>query len=289
MKSTILTCCCFLALRISAFAQEDLLSMMNNEPVKPEPVMATFKTTRILNGQSIEMVSPRHLDFRINHRFNKLSDGFSNFYGLDGARIRLGLEYGINDWAMVGIGRNNAGLKAWDYFAKFRILRQKKDNSMPLSLSFLGTAAVNIVKTEKTKTLTDRTTYTWQLLLARKFSEGISIQLSPGIIHRNQKETPEQANDLFNLGMGGRFKISRRVSLNLEYFLRANPAKYSSQDLNSALSFGFDIETGGHVFQLHVTNSAGLIEKDFISGTSNKWSKGDILYGFNVSRVFSFK
>jgi hypothetical protein len=289
MKKLILSFIGICALSNSLMAQEDLLNMMNSEPAKKEPVMATFKTTRILNGQSIEQVATRHLDFRINHRFNKISDGFENFWGLDGARIRLSLEYGINDWAMVGVGRNNAGLKAWDYFGKFRILRQKKDNSMPVSLSFLGTAAVNIIKTDKTKSLTDRTTYTWQLLLAKKFSDGISLQLSPGIIHRNQRETPEQANDLFNLGMGGRFKISKRVSFNLEYFLRANAKKYSSQDLHDTFSFGFDIETGGHVFQLHVTNSSGLIEKDFMSGTGNRWSRGDILYGFNVSRVFSLK
>jgi hypothetical protein len=289
MKKILLSAIAAFALNHSLMAQEDLLNMMNSEPAKPEPVMATFKTTRILNGQSIEQVAAKHLDFRINHRFNKISDGFENFWGLDGARIRLSLEYGINDWAMVGIGRNNAGLKAWDYFGKFRILRQTKDNSMPLSLSFLGTAAVNIVKTDKTKSLTDRTTYTWQLLLAKKFSDGISLQLSPGIIHRNQRETPEQANDLFNLGMGGRFKISKRVSFNLEYFLRANAEKYSTQELYNTFSFGFDIETGGHVFQLHVTNSSGLIEKDFMGGTSNRWSKGDILYGFNVSRVFSLK
>lgn len=270
-------------------AQEDLLNMMATEPSGPEPVMATFKTTRILNGQSVEQVAAKHLDFRINHRFNKISEGFDNFYGLDGARIRLSLEYGINDWATVGIGRNNSGLKAWDYFGKFRLLRQKKDNSIPITLSFLATAAVNVVKTDKTNSITDRTTYTWQLLLAHKFSEGISLQLSPGVIHRNQRETPDQANDLYNLGMGGRFKISKRVSFNMEYFLRINPEKYSTEKLDDTFSLGVDIETGGHVFQLHVTNSSGLIEKDFINGTSNKWSKGDILYGFNVSRVFSFK
>jgi hypothetical protein len=288
MKKLLLSLIGF-ALLNQLHAQEDLLNMMASEPAGPEPVMATFKTTRILNGQSVEQVAAKHLDFRINHRFNKISDGFENFWGLDGARIRLSLEYGINDWATVGIGRNNSGLKAWDYFGKFRILRQKKDNSMPLTVSFLATAAVNVLKTEKTSTLTDRTTYTWQVLLARKFSDAVSLQLSPGIIHRNQRDTPEQANDLFNLGMGGRFKISKRVSFNLEYFLRMQPAKYSTEDLHDTFSLGFDIETGGHVFQLHVTNSSGLIEKDFISGTANRWSKGDILYGFNVSRVFSFK
>ena len=273
----------------NANAQEDLLSMLGNEPTKPEPVMATFKTTRVLNGHSVEQVATRHLDFRINHRFSKISDGYEGFWGLDAARIRLALEYGIHDWWMVGVGRNNAGTKAWDYFSKFRILRQTKTNSMPISISLVGTAAVNVLKTSKTSSITDRTTYTVQALIARKFTDGFSLQLSPGLMHRNQKETPSQSNDIYSLGMGGRIKISKRTSFNAEYFLRLKPDQYASEKLNNGFSLGFDIETGGHVFQLHVTNTNGLIERDFIGGTSNKWSKGDILYGFNVSRVFSFK
>jgi len=234
-------------------------------------------------------VASRHLDFRINHRFGLLNSGYDQFYGLDYARIRLSLEYGINDWAMIGIGRNNLGRKAWDYFAKFRVLRQTKDNSIPLSVSLLGTAAVDITKIANSTSLTDRTTYTSQILLARKFTEGISIQLTPTYIHRNQVETPDLNNDVFALGIGGRFKISRRTSFNVEYFYVMDPKKVTNDKLQNSLSVGFDIETGGHVFQLHFTNSLGLIEKDFIAGTTNRWDKGQIGYGFNISRTFSFR
>ena len=272
-----------------SFAQDDLLNMLDNGPKKPEPVTATFKTSRVLNGHSIENVAKRHLDFRINHRFGLLNSGYDQFWGLDFARIRLSLEYGITDDLMVGIGRNNFGRKAWDYFAKYKILKQTNTNSIPVSISAFASAAVDINKVEGTKTLSDRTTYTYQLLIARKFSESISLQLTPTMIHRNQVETSNLKNDIFALGIGGRIKITKRTSLNVEYFYLLDPKKASNQSLQNSLSIGFDIETGGHVFQLHFTNSVGLIEKDFIAGTTNKWEKGEVGYGFNISRTFSFK
>jgi hypothetical protein len=278
-----------LGLAFQLQAQDDLLNMMETAPSKPEPVTATFKTTRVLNGHSIEHVAKRHLDFRINHRFGLLNSGFDQFYGLDYARIRLGLEYGLTDWCMIGIGRSNLGRKAWDYFAKFKILRQTKTNSVPLAVSFLATAAVDVTKIPKSTSLTDRTTYTYQLLLARKFTDGISIQLTPTLIHRNQVETENLSNDIFALGIGGRFKITKRTSFNIEYYYLLDPKKVSNDKLVNNLSVGFDIETGGHVFQLHFTNSLGLIERDFIANTTNKWDKGQISYGFNISRTFSFR
>jgi len=271
------------------YAQDDMLNMLDNGPKGPEPVKSTFKTTRVLNGHSIENVSKRHLDFRINHRFGLLNSGYDQFWGLDFARIRLSLEYGITDNLMVGIGRNNFNRKAWDYLIKYKILKQNNTNSMPFSLSAFASAAVDITKVEGTKTLTDRTAYTYQLLIARKFSESISLQLTPTMIHRNQVETKNLKNDIFAIGVGGRVKITKRTSLNVEYFYLLDPKKASDQPLQNSLSIGFDIETGGHVFQLHFTNSVGMIEKDFIAATTNKWEKGQVSYGFNISRTFSFK
>lgn len=268
-------------------AQEDLLNMLGTAETASEPVRATFKTTRIINGHSVEQVAARHLDFRINHRFGLLSSGFDQLFGLDYARIRLGLEYGINDRIMVGIGRNNVGLKAWDYFTKFRILRQK-EGVMPVSLSGFASAAVDVTKIEGRKSVLNRTVYTFQALIARKFSEALSVQLMPTLIHLNQTERSDLSNDLFAIGIGGRLKLTRRTSFNLEYFYLHNPNKAGLVPRLNCLSAGFDIETGGHVFQLHFTNAPGMIEKDFIAGTQNSWADGDIGYGFNISRTFSF-
>ena len=278
-----------LLLSSQAFAQDDLLNMLDTGAKKAEPVKATFKTTRIINGHSIEQVAKRHLDFRINHRFGYINSGADQFFGLDYARIRLSLEYGITDKLMVGIGRNNVGNKAWDFFAKYKLLEQNTTSSMPVTLSLLATMATEINKTADRTSLTDRTTYCYQLLLARKFTDGISIQLMPTMIHRNQVETKEINNDIFALGIGGRFKITRRTSFNIEYYYLLDPTKASTQKLRNNLSMGFDIETGGHVFQLHFTNSYGMIEKDFIAAQNSDWGKGDISYGFNISRTFSFK
>jgi len=288
MKKSLFTLL-FIGICFGSIAQDDLMNMMETGPQKPTPVKSTFKTTRVLNGQSIEQVAKRHLDFRINHRFGLLNSGYHQFWGMDYARIRLSLEYGLTDRLMVGIGRNNLGRKAWDYFLKYKLLQQTNTGSVPISISLLGTAALDIVKLEKSTSITDRTTYTYQILIARKFTEGISLQLSPTLIHRNQVESENLSNDIFALGIGGRIKLTKRTSFNFEYFYLLDPKKASNLSLVNNLSMGFDIETGGHVFQLHFTNSLGLIEKDFIAGTTNKWEKGQISYGFNISRTFSFK
>jgi hypothetical protein len=287
MKTTLLFLF-FITLSASVFGQEDLLNMLDTGPKKPEPVKATFKTTRVLNGHSIEQMAAQHLDFRINHRFGLLNSGAEQLWGMDFARIRLGLEYGIADKLMVGIGRNNLGAKAYDGFLKYKLLQQTHTGSVPLSISLVGTAAIDVLKGENRTTFTDRSTYVSQVLLAKKFSESISLQLSPTYIHHNQVLNKDLNHDLFAMAIGGRIKITRRTSFNFEYFYLLNPEKAAEEKLQNNLSLGFDIETGGHVFQLHFTNSLGLIEKDFIAGTTNKWEKGQISYGFNISRTFSF-
>lgn len=283
-----------LALSLSpASAQDDLLGMMQEEPSKPEPVKYTFKTSRIINGHSIEQVAGNHMDFRINHRFGYLNSGASNLYGLDAAYIRLGLEYGITDKLAIGIGRNNMVTKAFDYFAKYKLLQQTMNGSMPISTSLLATGATEILKTTGKESLSARTTYTFQALIARKFTDGISLQLMPTMLHRNvvvnrEGNSNKLKNDVFALGMGGRFKISKRSSVNLEYFYLHQPETASLDQLRNNLSIGFDIETGGHVFQLFITNSRGMIEKDFIAAPNTSWKSGELSYGFNISRVFSF-
>lgn len=283
-----------LALSLSpASAQEDLLGMMQEEPSRPEPVKYTFKTSRIINGHSIEQVAANHMDFRINHRFGYLNSGASNLFGLDAAYIRLGLEYGITDKLAIGIGRNNMVTKAFDYFAKYKLLQQTMNGSIPISTSLLATGATEILKSTGKESLSARTTYTFQALIARKFTDGISLQLMPTMLHRNvvvnrEGNINKLKNDVFVIGMGGRFKISKRSSVNLEYFYLHQPETASLDQLRNNLSIGFDIETGGHVFQLFITNSRGMIEKDFIAAPNTSWKSGELSYGFNISRVFSF-
>jgi hypothetical protein len=278
----------------SLFAQDDLMNLLNqNTAPQINFTTATFKSTRIMNGHSIERMPPGQLDFRISHRFGTLNSGPYNLYGLDQSFVHFSLEYGITNWLMIGVGRGTYQ-KTFDGFTKFSILRQSTGASvMPISLSILTSASINSLKwTDPTRTnyFSSRLAYTAQLLVARKFSQVFSFQLSPTFIHRNLVPTELDPNDLFAAGAGGRIKLTKRISFNAEYFYVVNANNtYMSQSIYNPLSIGFDIETGGHVFQIILTNSLAMIEKGFIGETTGRWSKGDIHLGFNISRVFTLK
>ncbi len=272
----------------------DLLNDLENDKTDTKNAeinwtTATFKSTRIINGHSIENVAAKHLEFRISHRFGGLNQGAYNFFGLDQASIRLGLEYGINNRLMVGIGRNSIQ-KLYDGFLKCKLLRQSSGKkAIPITVSLFSSIAVNSLtwaQPERKNYFSSRLYFSHQLLIARKFNENFSFQFMPTIIHRNLVQYKKDKNTLTALGAGGRYKLTRRIALNAEYFyLLPNQTVIPTQN---SLSVGFDIETGGHVFSLHLTNSPAMVEKAFISETFGSWTKGDIHFGFNISRVFSF-
>jgi len=252
---------------------------------------ATFKSTRIVSGHSIERMPKGQLDFRIDHRFGQLNTGYYNLWGLDQANIHFGLEYGITNWVMVGLGRGTYE-KTYDGFLKFSILRQCKGvKNMPISLSFLTTMAENTLKWTMpgtTLNIWDRMSYVNQLLIGRKFGERFSFEINPTFVHRNIVATEMDPNDLFAIGAGARFKLTKRFSLNAEYYYVIPPThNYQSTKTYNPLSIGIDLETGGHVFQIHVTNSVAMIEKAFIGETTGSWKDGGIHIGFNISRVFT--
>lgn len=267
---------------------DSLLNSMTQE--KTTYTTATFKATRIINGHSIERMKAGQLDVRIHHRFGYLNNGISDFFGIDQGTIFLGLDYGITDKLMVGIGRSSYQ-KTVNGFIKYGWLEQcSGEKNMPLSLTLL--AGTDLYTTPWTDTsrknyFSSRMSYIFQTLIARKFSESFSLQLSPTLIHKNLVVQSIDPNDIFSLGIGGRYKLSKRVSLNAEYFYTVRPDVPGQDKLPNSLSVGFDIETGGHVFQLFVTNSMLMYERGFITETTGKWQNGDIRFGFNISRVFS--
>ncbi len=260
---------------------------------KTEYTTATFKSTRIINGHSIERMPEGQLDFRINHRFGTLNQGAYNLWGMDQAFIHLSLEYGIKNWVMVGVGRGTYE-KTFDGFLKFSILRQSKgEKKMPVSLSLFTSAAYNSLKWDKPGKLNkwDRMSYVAQLLIARKFNERFSLELNPTYVHRNMVATELDPNDIWSVGGGLRFKLTKRFAFNAEYYyvlpLRND---FRSTKAYNPLAFGVDIETGGHVFTIMLTNSQAMIEKGFIGGeTNSKWTDAGVHLGFNISRVFTLK
>lgn len=276
------------------FGQEDLMDLLNANVEEPVSfVSATFKSTRIMNGHSIERMPDGQLDFRISHRFGRVNSGPYEFFGLDQANIHFSLEYGLFDWLMLGVGRGTYE-KTYDGFAKVSLLRQSTGaRTMPVSLSLFSSVAVTSVKwpdPERDNYFSSRLSYTHQVMIGRKFNQRFSAQLTPTVVHRNLVATELDPNDLWAVGAGGRIKLTNRVSLNAEYYYLVRPVHdYMSQRVYNPLSVGFDIETGGHVFQLIFTNSLAMIEKGFIGETTGDWLKGDIHFGFNISRVFTLK
>ena len=280
-----------IVLRVTA--QGDLMDLINKDNSEEiNYTMATFKSTRVMNGHSIEKMPPGQLDFRISHRFGTLNLGPYEFFGLDQASMHLSLEYGIFPWLMVGVGRGTYE-KTFDGFAKFTVLRQSSGAiEMPVSLSLFSSVALKTIKFPDpaiTNYFSSRMAYVGQVLIARKINKSLSLQISPTYIHRNLATTEPDPNDLASIGAGGRMKLSKRISLNAEYYYLINPKTYMSQQIYNPLSVGFDIETGGHVFQLIFTNSVAMIEKGFIGETTGSWGHGDIHFGFNISRVFTLK
>ncbi|HLN54025.1 MAG TPA: DUF5777 family beta-barrel protein [Lentimicrobium sp.] len=272
----------------NTFAQDLMNALGDNEP-KIEYTTATFKTTRLVSGHSVENPANGVLLFMISHHFGKLNTGAYEFFGLDQATIRLGLEYGLNNFLTVGIGRSTYQ-KTFDGFLKAKLLRQSTGlRKMPVTVTAMVGMDLYSLKwkdPERTNYFSSRLAYINQLLIARKFNQQLSLQVAPVHIHKNLvKETG--TNDNFAIGMGGRYKLTKRTSLNVEYFY--NLPGYVADHSIDPLSIGFDIETGGHVFQLHFTNAQPMFDRALITETQGKWSNGDVYFGFNIGRVFTIK
>ena len=267
----------------------DLLSLLGGDE-EQSYTSATFKTTRIINMQSVENAAAGVMDFRISHRFGFINTGAYDLFGLDQALMRIGLEYGVTSRLMVGFGRSNVN-KAYDSFLKYKILRQGSGKrNIPVSVSYFASAVCNTVKwadPNRDNYFSSRMQYTHQLLIGRKFNNDLSLQLTPTLVHKNLVPTLQDKNDILAMGFGGRYKLTQRFSVNGEY-IYVLPNQITSTFYNS-LSLGVDIETGGHVFQLHLTNSTSMLEPGFITESVGQWKKGGIHFGFNVSRVFTVK
>lgn len=260
---------------------QDSLSMLDDTPPPVEKVQNSFKTTKVINLQSLEVTDAGVFDFKINHRFGPVNSGAYNAYGLDGAITRIGGEYGVVPNLMIGMGRSSYE-KTVDGYFKYRFMHQTTDNSRPFTALILGSMAYRNLNFSYPVSTKERIAYASQLILGRKFSEGFSFLISPSVVHYNIAPV-DVPNTQYAIGLALRQKLSTRTTLNLEYI----PLLTSKGDFYNSISFGFDIETGGHVFQLHFTNSTGNNEANFISRTTGAWNTGGFRFGFNISRVFT--
>ena len=291
MKRHPLTCFFFI-LTLVLMPALDLAAQMPRQRANPTgPVDEVFWAPRIVHLTSVSNLEKNNLDFNIKHSFGVVTNGVEDLFGLDAAaNIRFGLDYGITDWLSVGIGRSRFD-KLYDGRFKVNALRQRKDGSIPLELAFTGNAAILTVKNGYE--LADRLSYMGGVILARKFSERISLQVTPMFTHFNtvtierdvNNQIVEEINDIVAIGVAGRVVLSQRVALLLEYIPVLGDRNDQTED---AISVSFDIETGGHVFQLFFTTSQSMTEQHVVARNRDDFLNGDIRFGFNVHRVFSF-
>ena len=257
-------------------------------------VLATFKTTRLVNQHTIETVGPRTLDFRISHRFGPVNSASYNLWGLDGpANIRLSLEYSYDGRFMFGVGRSSHE-KMFDGFLKYKLLRQTTDNSMPVSLTLFAGGYYTGLKDnnaevngyDKYEYTTSRLSYCFEAMVGRKITSGFSLQIAPWLVHYNLVDNINDKNDAYGVAVLFRLKFTKRAAITGEYGYRINDY---SPDVKyyDTMSIGYELETGGHVFQIHFTNSFGLIESQFFPHTDSQWNNMGIRLGFNISRVFT--
>jgi len=283
-----------LGLILAAFgtvSAQGLLDALNEVVEDPTlPVTATFKDTRIVNVQSNETPAEGVLHFVIAHRFGTLNSGAYELWGLDNAQMRMAFDYGITDRLAVGVARNTYQ-KTYEASIKARLLRQSTGpDAFPVSVTWYSVAMANGLKAPTDVTpyyFSHRLSYVNQAVIARKMNEDLSLALVPSFVHRNYVQTTEDAHDLWLVGVGGRYKLTQRLSINGEYHHYLT--QQFEEGFSPSLSLGVDIETGGHVFQLHVTNARGMFERSFLAEPAGSWADGSLYFGFNLSRVFTIK
>ncbi len=269
---------------------EDLLKLLGPEKPKKEIVKNAFKSPRVIMGQSVEFLRPGTMDFRILHRFGQLNQGYKNFFGLDQASMRMGFDFGILKNLQVGIGRStfNKELDAYFKYAPFQQSTGKGAFPVTIALvSGITMTGTDWADPSRKNFFTSRLGYFFQAVIGGKVTEGLSLQVTPTVIHKNLIKLASDSNNIYAAGIGGRLRLSRRISLTWDYFYVLNPLQ--DNKYQNPVGIGFDIETGGHVFQLHFTNATGMNEKAFITETTGNLLKGEIRFGFNLSRVFQIK
>ena len=274
----------FICFTYFGFAQDDLLSEIDDEGESSTAVSSVFKGLKIINFESTKLVGKGGFYFVVSHRFGSVKNGFENLFGLDEAVTHLNFIYGLTEGINLSASRSS-NQKIYELASKFRIIKQSE--RFPFSVvgytSVLANTALSTDNLPKLE-FKHRLSYVAQLLISRKVNNKLSLQFTPTFFHDNYVVNDFQDNSQFGLIFGGRYKIGKRWSFNLEYGTHLNRAKNSLY--NNPLSLGFDLETGGHVFQLHFTNSQFMNANGVLGNSTGDWSEGDFYFGFNISRSF---
>ncbi len=267
---------------------------------KSDIVYRTFKDSRVISVHSAETLPARKMDFRVSHRFGDLAGsngGWETFYGLENATdILIGFDYGATDRLTIGISRSKGAgpiRRLVNGFIKYKLIGQGIEGGSPITFTLLGGASMSTAKRiDDTELLSSfpktahRLVYNIQGLIARRFSERFSMQISPGYIHRNYVPQNDE-NGLFSLGVAARLQITKVFGLIADTTIPFSSLRTTDQGYYLPLGFGLEVDTGGHVFQINLTNTTGLEATDYIPNTRSNWADGQFRLGFTISRLFN--
>lgn len=265
-----------------SFCQEDLLAGTDTI-AQSTNVESAFKGLKIVNLESTKLAAKKDFYFIVAHRFGSIEGGFESFYGLDDAVTQLKFVYGLTDWLSLSAARSEL---AYDFATKIRLVPQKTVGSPVSVVGFASLGFNNTLKPSLYPKMKDehRLIYVAQMLVSRKFSDKFALEIAPSYFHENFVLLEEQDNSQYAVGFGGRYKFAKRWSVNVDYVAHLNRA--SSSPFRDPLSIGVDLETGGHVFQMHFTNAQPIHEAGFMGQAAGDWLEGNIFFGFNLLRVF---
>lgn len=273
---------------LSFYAQDDLLEELDKETkVNTKYSLPAFKAMQIGNLQSTKIADKGDLYLIVAHRFGSIKDGVEEFFGLDQANTKIQLAYSFWNEVQLSLSRDSFE-KTYSGTVKIGVIKQS--NTFPLNIVAYASADINSeIKKENYPNLKfgDRMSYTMQLLLSRRVSKKLSLELAPSFVRQNLQDinlSGGRTHNQFLAAVGGRMKVSKRVSVNVEYAY--NFSKHIKSVYNNPLTLGVAIETGGHVFQLLFSNARGSNDSAFLTKARGDWSKGEISFGFNVVRVF---
>lgn len=278
--------------KTSATSSADSLMNAMNADQKTSGPIAIFKSTRLVLSQTTETIKKGNLNFQVIHRFGDIAGkngGPQTDFGIDRVNdVYIGFEYGITDNLTVDFGRSTIGqLLQWEL--KYALLHQTSDDSSPLAITILGQYAIRPY--QSFTTFDSRLSWLGQAIFARRFSKEITLQVSPTYVINNTAYPNEPGNEanFFAVQAAARVALNKHMGFILDYAHPFSTYRSNNYNFQDPLGIGYEVETGGHVFTLNITNANAVNEINYLSNSQNRFSRGQYRMGFTISRMFDLR
>ncbi len=252
-----------------------------------KPAKPAFESAQLMDLQSVLVPTAKTFEFNIQHRFGTVENGISDVYGMYGtANIRLGFSYTPMKNLSVGFGYTKFKHQL-DLNLKYSILRQRKDWSIPVSVTYFGNTAMDTRENDNIEKDVHRLSFYHELSIATRLNSKISLQVTPSFTHYNAVDSLYK-NDMIAVAIAGRYKFSPQGSIMISYVQQLTNHSDPNFTLRPGFTIGYEVATSGHAFQIFFTNFQGILPQENISYNTYDFFKGEFLIGFNITRLWNF-